>query len=305
MTHSSKPGPPSSPIQHVQARRSMPRRVLVLGASGMVGRAWSGLLTAHGVPYRALARPDFDLQTPESVARTVEPGDDLVINAAAWTAVDDAETDEAAATRANADAPAALARRCAESGVNLIHYSTDYVFNGRTALPYQVDDPINPVNAYGRSKATGEAGVREATHNHLIVRTSWVYAPWGKNFVRTIGTLAATRDHIRVVDDQRGRPTSAEQLARTSLALYLAGAVGTWHATDGGECSWHGFAAEIVRASDQSCRVDPCSTAEFPRPAARPEMSTLDLTATERLVGPMIPWNIALADVLRRIETAS
>ncbi len=300
MTTPPLPGP-DGPLQRVETPRPMPRRALVLGASGMVGRAWAGLLTAHGVPFRALARPDFNLQDPDSVARAVRDGDDLVINAAAWTAVDDAEADEPAATRANADAPAALAHRCAESGACLIHYSTDYVFNGRAASPYPIDAPIDPVNAYGRSKAAGEAGVRKTADDHLIVRTSWVYAPWGKNFVRTIAAMAAARDQLKVVDDQRGRPTSAEHLARTTLALYLAGAAGTWHATDGGECSWHGLAAEIVRALGRPCRVDPCSTDEFPRPAPRPAMSSLDLSATERLLGPMTPWNIALADVLRRI----
>lgn len=290
-----------SPLQQVLARRSMPRRVLVLGARGMVGRSWAGLLTAHGVPFRALARPDFDLQDPDSVAAAVGPSDELVINAAAWTAVDDAEADEAGATRANADAPAALARRCAETGACLVHYSTDYVFNGRASEPYPIDAPIQPVNSYGRSKAAGETGVRAGTENHLIVRTSWVYAPWGKNFVRTIAGLAASKGSIKVVDDQRGRPTSAEHLARTTLALYLAGALGTWHATDGGECTWHGFASEIARDLGYACRVDPCSTAEFPRPAPRPAFSTLDVNSTERLIGPMTPWTVALADVLRRL----
>lgn len=298
---SSAPSPSDDPLQKVLARRAMPRQVLILGARGMVGRSWAGLLTAHGVPYRALARPDFDLQDPKSVAATVGPSDDLVINAAAWTAVDDAESDEAGATLANAAAPTALARRCAQTGACLIHYSTDYVFNGRATAPYPVDAHIEPVNAYGRSKAAGEAGVRAGVDNHLIVRTSWVYAPWGKNFVRTIAGLAATKDGLKVVDDQRGRPTSAEHLARTTLGLYLAGAVGTWHATDGGECSWHGFASEIARALGHACRVDPCSTAEFPRPAPRPAFSTLDVGLTERLVGPLTPWTVALADVLRRM----
>lgn len=298
---SSAPSPSDRPLQQVLARRAMPRQALILGARGMVGRSWAGLLTAHGVPFRALARPDFDLLDPDSVAAAVGPADDLVINAAAWTAVDDAEADEAGATCANADSPTTLARRCAETGACLIHYSTDYVFNGRASASYAVDAPIEPVNAYGRSKAAGEAGVRAGMDNHLIVRTSWVYAPWGKNFVRTIAGLAATRESLKVVDDQRGRPTSAEHLARTTLGLYLAGAVGTWHATDGGECSWHGFASEIARALGHPCRVDPCATAEFPRPAPRPAFSTLDVAATERLLGALTPWSVELTDVLRRL----
>ncbi len=294
-------GHAGSDPQQVGVKRSLPRRALILGGRGMVGRSWAGLLTAHGVPFRALARPDFELQNPDSLATLIEPEDELVVNAAAWTAVDDAESDEAGATRANADAPARLAERCEQIGACLLHFSTDYVFSGRADRPYPVDAPIEPVNAYGRSKAAGEAGVRGRTPNHLIIRTSWVYAPWGKNFVRTIAGLAAQREHLRVVDDQRGRPTSAEQLARTSLALYLAGCAGTWHATDGGECSWHGLAAEIVRLLRLPCRVDACSTAEYPRPAVRPAFSTLDLSATEDVIGVLPSWEVSLADVLRRL----
>lgn len=292
---------PGKTLQSIGPRRPMPDRVLILGASGMVGRAWAGLLTAHQIPFRALARPAFDLLNPASVAATIEPGDRLVVNAAAWTAVDDAEAQEPAATTANAQAPAALARRCTEVGATLIHYSTDYVFNGQATSPYPIDAPIDPVNAYGRSKAAGEVGVRDSAADHLILRTSWVYAPWGKNFVRTIASLAANRESLRVVEDQRGRPTSAEQLAATSLALYLSGASGTWHATDAGECTWHGFASEIVRLLALPCRVDPCGTDEYPRPAKRPAYSTLDLTPTEALIGPLTPWQAELAKVLRRL----
>tara|TARA_R110000782_G_scaffold57258_18_gene119730 strand:+ start:19155 stop:20009 length:855 start_codon:yes stop_codon:yes gene_type:complete len=281
----------------------MPDGAVVLGARGMVGRSWCGLLTAHGVPFRAAARPEFDLDSPESVAEMVRAGDRLVVNAAAWTDVDGAESDEAAATRANGAAPGLLARRCAAVGATLIHYSTDYVFSGQARTPYPVDAPIEPINAYGRSKAAGEAAVRrELPDAHLIIRTSWVYAPWGRNFVRTIAGLAMQRDQLRVVDDQRGRPTSAEGLASTSLSLYLHGANGTWHSTDSGECTWHGLATAIAGVVAPKCRVDPCTTAEFPRPAPRPAFSTLDVSNTERLVGSLMPWPIALAGVLRRLE---
>lgn len=284
----------------------MPETAVVLGAWGMVGRSWCGLLTAHGVPFRAHARPDFDLDAPESAAALVRAGDRLVINAAAWTDVDGAEKDEAGANRANGDAPTLIARRCAAVGATLIHYSTDYVFDGSANTPYTVDAPIRPVNAYGRSKAAGEEGVRrESPDDHLIVRTSWVYAPWGKNFVRTIALLAPQRVTLRVVNDQRGRPTSAEQLAANSLALYLAGAGGTWHATDGGECTWHGLATAIAGAVAPNCRVDPCTTAEFPRPAPRPAYSTLDVRPTESLIGGLTPWSESLSAVLRRLDATS
>ena len=290
------------PLQSVGPRRPMPGRAIVLGASGMVGRAWCGLLTAHAVPHRALSRPEIDLLDPGSLERVIHEDDQIVINAAAWTDVDGAESDEAAATVANAEAPGVLARRCAQVGATLIHYSTDYVFNGRADSPYPVDAPIDPVNAYGRSKAAGEAAVRAAGADHLIIRTSWVYAPWGKNFVRTIAGLAEQREMLKVVNDQRGRPTSAEGLAPTSLALCLAGASGTWHATDAGECTWFDFAGEIVARLGLACSVEPCTSDVFPRPAPRPAYSTLDLAASQDLVGPLPDWRVALMHVLRRLE---
>jgi dTDP-4-dehydrorhamnose reductase len=284
----------------------MPKTAVVLGARGMVGRSWLGLLTAHGVSFRAHARPDFDLDAPESAAALVRAGDRLVINAAAWTDVDGAEKDEAGAKRANGDAPTLIARRCAAVGATLIHFSTDYVFDGSANTPYEVDAPIRPVNAYGRSKAAGEEGIRrESPDDHLIVRTSWVYAPWGNNFVRTIATLAPQRETLRVVNDQRGRPTSAEQLAANSLALYLAGSGGTWHAADGGECTWYGLATAIASEVAPNCRVEPCTTAEFPRPAPRPAYSTLDVRSTESLIGGLTPWSESLIAVLRRLDATT
>lgn len=286
--------------QRVGPRRSLPARAVVLGATGMVGRSWCGLLTAHGVPFRALARPAIDLARPETLAHTLNQGDTLVINAAAWTDVDGAEADEPGATVANAESVGVIACRCAAIGATLIHYSTDYVFSGHASSPYPIDAPIAPVNAYGRSKAAGEAAVARSGADHLIVRASWVYAPWGRNFVRTITSLAACRDEIRVVDDQRGRPTSAESLAATSLALFMAGAGGVWHAPDDGDGTWHDLAAEIVARLDLPCRVTPCRTAEFPRPAPRPAYSVLCLRDTDRLIGRRTPWPTALHRVLER-----
>lgn len=271
----------------------------------MVGRAWCGLLTAHRIPYRAYARPEFDLDRPGSLADLVRPGDDLVILAAAWTDVDGAENDEAAAMRANAESPGRLAAACAAINATLIHYSTDYVFQGEATRPYPIDAPIQPINAYGRSKAAGEDMVRvNAPDHHLLIRTSWVYAPWGKNFVRTIAKHAAQKQVLRVVNDQRGRPTSAEQLAVTSMGLYRRGAQGTWHATDGGECTWHGLASETVRLLGLPCRVEPCTSAEYPRPAPRPAFSTLETRPTEGLVG-LVSWESSLARVVARLDADS
>jgi dTDP-4-dehydrorhamnose reductase len=216
--------------------------------------------------------------------------------------VDGAEKDFAGACVANGSGVGALAGRCREVGATLVHYSTDYVFNGRATRPYRTDDPRDPLNAYGKSKALGEEAIEASGCSYLMVRTSWLYAPWGKNFVRTIAGLVKRKESIRVVDDQRGRPTSCEPLAETTLRLMEERAEGMCHGTDGGECTWFEFAREIARLVGSSCRVEPCTTAEFPRPAKRPGYSVLDLSKTEELIGPRALWQVTLADVIPRLE---
>ncbi|MCC7389729.1 MAG: dTDP-4-dehydrorhamnose reductase [Phycisphaerales bacterium] len=276
-------------------------RTLILGSGGMLGRSWAGLLTAHGLPFEALDLGRLNLEDTDAVRRFDVSGYSLLLNCAAWTAVDDAETSYERCHAVNATAVGELARKCADSGVRFVTYSTDYVFHGDAAEPYRTTGSHDPVNAYGRSKAAGEAMLRGLDSDWLCIRTSWVYAPWGKNFVRTIAGAARTRPELRVVDDQRGRPTSAEGLARTSLGLIMAGARGFAHATDGGECSWFDFAREIVRLTGAPAVVHPCTSDAYPRPAKRPAYSVLDLSETERLIGPMTPWQAALADVVRRL----
>jgi dTDP-4-dehydrorhamnose reductase len=275
--------------------------LLILGASGMLGRAWVSLATERGIPFAAASRPSFDLARPESIDATLRAGFTAVIHCAAYTDVDGAEADEATATEINGHGVGRLVERCDALKVPLVHYSTDYVFDGNATSPYAVDHPTDPINAYGRSKLVGEERVRASSGPHLLIRTSWVYAPWGKNFVRTIAKLALERESLRVVNDQRGRPSSAEQLARSSLALLEAGQQGTFHATDGGECTWFDFATAIAAAVNPSCRVEPCTSAEFPRPAKRPAYSVLDVSRTEAVIGPLTPWREALADVLGRL----
>ncbi len=276
--------------------------IVVVGASGMLGRAVSHALAARERPFHGVRRPALDLSAPASVREEIPRGARIVINCAAYTDVDGAEAHESEALAVNGIGPGLLAERCAEIDAVLVHYSTDYVFDGRASEPYATDHSIAPISAYGRTKAVGEARIRETAAEHLILRTSWLYAPWSKNFVRTIARMCRERDTLRVVDDQRGRPTSAEQLADTTLRLLDRGARGTLHATDAGECTWHGFASEIAAAVRPSCRVEPCTTEEFPRPAPRPRYSVLDITETERLVGPLVPWPEALRSVLRRLE---
>lgn len=278
-----------------------PSRALVLGATGMVGRAWRGLLTSHGIEHRALARPEFDLLDTKTIDAIDFGGVDLVVNASAWTDVDGAEADPDGATKANGAAVRRIAERCDDAGCTLIHYSTDYIFDGAHNGPIPVDLEPDPINAYGRSKLEGEHAIEATGCDSIVIRTSWVYAPWGKNFVRTIAKLAGERDTLRVVSDQRGRPTSAEHLARSSLALAMTGGRGVWHATDAGACTWFEFAREIVSLVGSGCTVEPCTSEEFPRPAKRPANSVLDIAPTESLLGPLTPWQLALADVVRRL----
>jgi dTDP-4-dehydrorhamnose reductase len=180
----------------------------------------------------------------------------------------------------------------------LVHYSTDYVFDGSAARPYREDDPVAPRSAYGRSKAAGEEAVARIGCRHLIVRASWLYAPWGGNFVLTMLRLLAERREVRVVDDQRGRPTSAEHLAEATARLIGAGATGIHHVCDAGECTWCELAIEIASRGRVPGVVAPCTTAELRRPAPRPAYSVLDLGRTEALIGPMGAWQDHLQTVI-------
>lgn len=270
----------------------------------MLGRAWQALLTREGVEHVAMNRVELDIASAEAIRSAITSRFDWVVNCAAWTAVDDAETQEEAATRINGHAVGQLVEACDRVGARLVHYSTDYVFSGQASVPYRTDQPRAPINAYGRSKAVGEAYIEQSAGgagSHLLLRTSWLYAPWGKNFVLTIANAARSRDTLRVVHDQRGRPTSCEHLAETSARLMTADASGIHHVCDGGECTWYDFATAIAARVSPACRVDPCSSDEYPRPAPRPAYSVLDLTTTESIVGPMTSWQANLDRTLDQI----
>ncbi len=273
--------------------------ILLISPDGMLGRAWELLLRAAGLPFEGVSYPAFDLCNARNVTETVRDQFRTVINCSAYTDVDGAEKNEAAAAAVNAEGVGRLADRCRATSALLVHYSTDYVFDGRATKPYKVDEPRQPQNAYGRTKARGEELIVASGAAHLIIRTSWLYAPWGKNFVDTIARACKERPVLRVVNDQRGRPTSAEYLAERSLALLQKSARGIFHVTDGGECTWFEFAAAITRGVSGSARIEPCTTDEFPRPARRPSYSVLDLGATEELIGAARSWEDNLADVLR------
>ncbi len=278
-------------------------RVLLLGADGMLGQAWHRLLQGEGLVHDTRLFPDFDLTKREHVEGLPLGEFDVVVNCTGWTNVDGAETDEAAATVLNGDCVGWLADQCAARSCTLVHYSTDYVFEGDATSPYPVDHPRSPLNAYGRSKAVGEERIEASGAAFLLLRTSWLYAPWAGNFVRTMARLGKERDSLKVVDDQRGRPTSAEHLAATSLALLGKNARGILHVTDGGECTWCDLARAVIEAVNPSCTVSPCTTDEFPRPARRPAYSVLDLGPTEALVGPMPHWTEQVAAVVARLES--
>lgn len=275
--------------------------ILVLGgATGMLGRAVTEALARRGIEHDVVERDRLDLLRGETVATSIGPGARVVFNCTGWTNVDLAESQEDEATVINGSGVGKLAERCKQVGAVFIHYSTDYVFAGHASQPYAVDEPRAPLNAYGRSKAKGELLLEQSGAEHLLIRTSWVYAPWGKNFVRTILGAAQKRPSLRVVNDQRGRPSSAEQLAETSLRLLEAGGRGTFHATDAGQCTWFEFARSIVAQAGLECSVAPCSSSEYPSPAQRPSYSVLDLSRTEALVAPLVSWEESLARVIPR-----
>src|SRR5262245_6273876 len=229
-------------------------RLLLLGKTGQVGEEMRRLPLSDGVEIFAPDHGELDLRNAEALARAVaaQPWG-AVINAAAYTDVERAESEGPLAIAVNADAPARIAAETAKRGIPLIHISTDYVFNGRKGAPYVEHDAVDPLNAYGRSKLAGEFNVRAANPRHVILRTSWLYSPHGKNFVKTILRLAAERDRLSVVADQRGCPTAATDIARACLAIGLRIAAGrdqspygTYHLAGAGEATWFEFAGAIV-----------------------------------------------------------
>ncbi len=275
--------------------------MLLIAPTAMLGRAWLEVLDARGLAYQTVGRPRLDLSHPQTIDEHIPEGTDVVINCAAWTDVDGAEMHEPQATAVNGTGVGHLARRCREVGATLVHFSTDYVFNGNASEPYPTDHPRDPLNAYGRSKAVGERLIEESGCDFMIVRTSWLYAPWGKNFVLTMADLTAEKETLRVVADQRGRPTSCTELARNTLRLLDAGARGVYHLTDAGETTWHGLTQAINDHLRHACDVQPCTTADFPRPAKRPAYSVLSLNRAEHILGPLVEWRAPLACTLDRI----
>lgn len=286
-----------------------PERICIVGAGGMLGTELVRLCGEFEPPVRfhALRAADMDITDGEAVGDVLTMlRPTLVLNAAAYTNVDGCESASETAMRVNGDGPGHLARACKSVGCRLVHVSSDYVFDGRKGTPYLPDDPVCPASAYGRSKAEGDRQIREILENHIIVRTSWLYAAHGSNFVRTMLRLAGERDELRVVDDQFGSPTFARDLAEALLLLGRTAPAGTHHFCNTGICSWNGFAAEIMRQAGITIPVKPMSSTELNRPAQRPAYSVLDtgrLTAQTGLKPRA--WRDALRDCLLELESVA
>lgn len=290
-------------------------KVLVTGRDGQLARS---LLERGGrfpdLKLVALGRPALDLEQPGSAARAIEQaGPDVVINAAAYTAVDQAEDEAELATRVNADAAGEVAAAAAKVGAAVIQISTDYVFDGTGQGAYSTDEPTAPLGVYGRTKLAGEERVRESNPRHAIIRTAWVYSPFGRNFVKTMMGAAASRDALTVVDDQRGNPSSALDLADGLLAMVERWQSGpevgigqTYHLAGTGVTSWCGFAREIMadcaKLGLPTAKISPIATADWPTKAARPANSELSSEKFARDFGFSMPrWQDSLAEVVERL----
>lgn len=276
-------------------------RILLTGATGQVGWELRRTLAPLG-EVKAFDRFGLDLaDTPVLVAtvRALQP--EVIVNAAAYTAVDKAEAERDLAFAINATAPRVLAEEAKRIGALLVHYSTDYVFDGEKADPYVESDATRPINAYGASKLAGEQAIQKSACRHLILRTSWVYGPRGKNFYLTMLRLARERPELKVVDDQVGAPTSSLEIARATAMLLGKSAQGLYHMTAAGETSWYGFARAILERVGIATPVVAIPTAEYPTPAKRPRNSRLDCARLRSEHGVSLAhWDQALAEVTAR-----
>ena len=289
-------------------------KILLVGSRGQLGWELLSATKECGLDCEGLDTPRFDLSDKEAVEGTVKGEKfSLVVNAAAYTAVDKAESERDQALAVNAEGPRYLALACAKNNIPLIHISTDYVFDGSKETAYTESDPISPIGAYGESKAAGEAAVRSNLNKHIILRTSWLYSTHGNNFVKTILRLAAEREELRVVADQYGCPTYAADLA--AAILHIAAQIrtaraipwGIYHFCGKGVTTWHGFAEKICQIGSKHMplkvkAIKPISTEEYPTPAKRPHYSVLDCSKIERFLGVRTrPWPESLVEMLARM----
>ncbi|MFB3879881.1 MAG: dTDP-4-dehydrorhamnose reductase [Armatimonadota bacterium] len=278
-----------------------PSRVLVTGARGMLGTDLCPILAESGWQVIAADIAEFDItDRAQTRAFVADAAPAALINCAAYTAVDQAQTERELAFRVNRDGAQNLAIAASEAGAFFVHLSTDYVFDGRKPGPYLEDDPPNPSSVYGESKLAGEQAVRAALAEHCIVRTAWLYGLHGKSFPRTILTVAQQGKPLRVVNDQRGCPTYTVHLARALAAIIEQPHYGTYHAVNSGNCTWYDLACAALREAGIAADIAPCATSEFPRPAPRPANSVLDTSRLQRTFGLQLPpWQQGIAEFVR------
>ncbi len=288
-------------------------RILLIGANGQVGRELAHLLPALGEVI-AIGRSQLDLSQPDAAYTLIlDAHPDVIVNAAAYTAVDKAETEPELAMIINGTTPGMMAKAAAEVGAGLIHISTDYVFAGTQGVAYQETDPTNPIGVYGQSKRAGETAIQAALPLHQIIRTAWVYGTLGKaNFVKTMLRLGSERQELRVVADQIGSPTWAQDLARAIAQLipqFTLESAGTYHYTNSGVASWYDFAVAIFEEAHQLGfplqieRVIPITTAEYPTPARRPAFSVLSLKKISAALESHPPhWRASLRQMLTELK---
>jgi len=281
--------------------------ILVFGSTGQVSTELAALPDTV-----CLGRDIADLTDPNACAQAIRThAPDAVVNAAAYTAVDRAESEEALATTINGHAPTAMADACFELGIPIVHISTDYVFNGTGTKPWAPQDATDPLGAYGRSKLIGEIGVHDSGATHAILRTSWVFSAHGGNFVKTMLRLGAERDGLTVVADQIGGPTPARDIAKAchNIATKLIsnrGAAGTYHFSGDPDCSWADFARAIFEVANVDCAVTDIPTSSYPTPAARPANSRMNCTSLTDTFGIKRPdWRAGLIDTIKELEATS
>ena len=291
----------------------MTLRLLLTGAGGQLGREIqvAGSRPGSGVTVLPLTRTDLDITDPEAVRQALaRQKPDILVNAAAYTDVDRAESEPHLALAVNRDGAEHLAAACSQEAVPLIHVSSDYVFDGRSSRPYREDDPVQPLNAYGRSKAEGEDRIRARLREHVILRTAWLYATHGRNFLTTMLRLGRERETLSVVNDQSGSPTWANDLARAILRIAATlprtpSPWGTYHCANQGQTTWYGFAQAIFDLAPQAPglrvqTVHPIPTEDYPTPAERPRSSVLACTRMHRTFGIRLPpWRDSLETALR------
>lgn len=282
--------------------------ILVTGANGQLGQEMQRLSAVSPNNYLFTDIAELDITDAGAVRQAVEQNAvDVIVNCAAYTNVERAEEDEAAAEAINCNAVKNLADAAAATGATLIHVSTDYVFDGTGHLPYTEEAATSPLGAYGRTKLAGEKAVQKSECKHLIFRTAWLYSEYGNNFLKTMLRLTGEKEHINVVFDQVGSPTYAGDLAMTIFSIieggYFAGNEGLYHFTNEGVCSWYDFAVEIAAAvGHDKCRIMPCHTSEFPTKAARPTYSVLDKTKIKTTFGVEIPhWRESMIYCLKNM----